>query len=87
VTVFLRAGTGPIADTITPSIPTLVELYERILRRGLSDIPLIIDATTYERAEAEMKAWLKLRGYKTLTPANFPQRNFVIFGVPIVMAD
>lgn len=82
MTVFLRAGSEAIEDDVTPQVPRLAELTAR-----LTNLPLCIDRTLYEEAEAEMLSLRKARGYSFIETAQLPQRNFLLFGTPIVCED
>lgn len=84
--VLLRAATQAAEDTTAAEAPTLARLVEILSNRRV-DTPLIIDPITYEAAETEMKELLRKRGYSEIVPANLPQRNFRLFGVPIVRED
>jgi len=85
-TVILRGKTADIADTVTPSCPTLALLTEIIAQRPESQrgLCLVVEAELYQKAEQEMAAIRKSRGYSDLPVANYPQRNFMLFGTPII---
>ena len=85
-TVILRAATAPAEDTIATSSPTLARLTQILSERRV-DTPFYVDPITYEAAESEMKEILLKRGYSEIVPANLQQRNFRLFGVPIVRED
>lgn len=82
MTVFIRGGTAEIEDRVTPSIPRLAELTQRLTGR-----PLCIDRVIYLEAEAEMLSLRKRRGFNWIETAQIPQRNFLLFGIPIVCED
>lgn len=86
MTVLLRWGTPAPDDHITPMAATLAMLCEAINERPLSirGEPLMVDDGTYAAAETEMLAIRKARGYSDLGRAQLPNRNFLLFGVPIV---
>jgi hypothetical protein len=84
MTVFVRGGTPPIADE--SDCPTLASLLGRITERSPMQRgePLKVDAETYGRAEKEMAASRKKRGYGDVARAQLEAENFMLFGVPIV---
>lgn len=81
-TVFIRGGGEPIEDDITPSVPRLAELAGR-----MTGLPLCIDRQLYMEAEAEMVEIRRQRGYGWIETASLPQRNFLLFGIPVVCED
>lgn len=88
-TVFARFGGGQIADEVTSTVPTLAALMDRIGERqpwAVQD-ELPVDAETFARAEKEMKSVRAKRGYSDLPRADLPQKNFLLFGVPVVCED
>lgn len=89
MTVLLRGATADPGDRLTPSIPTLSALTQQIRGRRVlfPGEPVIVDPRTYKAGEDEMIAIYKERGYSTLARADIPQRNFILFGVPIVCED
>lgn len=82
MTVFIRSGTAEIEDEVTPQVPRLAELTRRLI-----GLPLCINRALYEEAEAEMLALRKQRGFNWIETAQLPQRNFLLFGIPIVCED
>jgi hypothetical protein len=84
MTVFLRGGAAPIADE--SDCPTLAALLGRITERNFSERgePLRVDADTYRRAEKEMAAIRKKRGYDGVARAQLEAENFLLFGIAIV---
>ena len=86
MTVLLRSGTETPADDVTPQIPALVQIQNRLLGRPLfaAQLPLNVERELYEIAEQEMRWRMKDRGYANLAHANLFSRNFLFNGVPIV---
>lgn len=97
-TVFLRGATPATPDDITPTIPTLADLGQKIHARpyAIALDPLLVDLPIYEKAEKEMTALLDRRGFVHLDPrgntvliqrAEIPERNFLLMGVPVVCRE
>jgi hypothetical protein len=88
-TVLLRGATPDTVDSVTPTVPTLSALTQQIIERRVlfPGEPMIVDPRTYKAAEDEMLQVQRTRGYLALSVANIPQRNFILFGVPIVCED
>lgn len=86
MTTFLRFGTDPIPDRISSECPTLAAIQAHITERTdmMRSDPIYVDEITFIRAEKEMKALREARGYTDLARAHIAQRNFLLFGVPIV---
>ena len=89
MTVLIRAATEAPQDEITPGSPTLAMLCEKIATRLqiFDGEPVILDDGTYEAAESEMKKIFTQRGYSQIARAQMPNKNFLLFGVPICRGD
>jgi hypothetical protein len=74
----------------TPQIeaPTLAAIYQKITQRPLWAVeePLAVDADTFEKALLEMTEVQKCRGF-SVAMAAIAEPNFLLRGVPVVMAD
>lgn len=97
-TVFLRAATPPPSDDITPLVPTLADIGQKISARhyAVALDPLLVDPPIYEKAEKEMTTLMERRGYirrdtkgtvGTIQRAEMPERNFLLMGVPVVCRE
>ena len=85
MTVLIRSGSQAPGDEITPSVPTLAGLTARLNCNG--GLPICVDRETYVQAESEMVEVRRLRGFSWIETSTLPQRNFLLFGIPIVCED
>lgn len=71
--------------------PTLASLarmhYERPLWMVRDKVPLAVDPETYQRASDEMRKVQERQGRRVLAAAWVDGPNFLLYGVPVVMAD
>lgn len=85
MTVFIRASAPEIQDETTPACPTLARLSQKMVDENIAGC--VVDQQVYCEAEAEMTHIRKLQGYSDIARAQLPQRNFLLFGCPIVCGD
>jgi hypothetical protein len=84
VTVFLRSATKSPEDEVSPVMPTIAMCVRLLEQRGFDDEPLTLSEGSYAAAESEMADLYRKRGYSGIARAQIPQRNFLLFGVPII---
>lgn len=97
-TVLLRGKTEEPSDDITPHVPTLADIGQKISARhyAIALDPILVDAPLYEKAEKEMTMLMDRRGFLRRDPrgnvvliqrAEMPARNFLLMGVPVVCRE
>lgn len=83
MTVLLRDKSAEPADAISPVARAIAAIAARMHGDG----PVFANKIEFEAAEKEMSALYEARGYSTIQRADLPQRNFLLFGVPVICSD
>jgi hypothetical protein len=79
---------APDPAQVSEATPILAEIVAEMSDRPFyfQGAPFAVKSDRYLKAEAEMRAVLKLRGWNApAIDADAPQPNFLLMGTPIVM--
>lgn len=82
------AAQGDVGATPQVDVPSLAALTRRIYARPpwQVELPIEVDAETYQKARAEMIDLQRRRGFPLATGA-IGRVNFLLRGIPVVIKD